>query len=145
MKALQGFSLSGTTADVTRLLLSDADINILRSNAKPDLIADSPTDLFKGLSFQYRTKEHTQLRRAMQTENPFKPYVNAEETAVNYKKIAEDFGKLDKISVIDSKGKDSGLYIISFSVRARKYVKIIFDLNAVKSQLNTAKGETIKS
>jgi hypothetical protein len=145
MKALQGFSLSGNTVDATRLLLSDADISILRSNAKPDLIADSPTDLFKGLSFQYRTKEHTHLRRAMQTENPIKPYINSEETAVNYKKIAEDFGKLDKVSIVDSKGKETGLYIISFNVRPRKYVKIIFDFNAVKSELNTAKGNQIKS
>jgi len=145
MKALQGFSLNGTTADVTRLSLTDADISILRSNAKPDLIADSPTDLFKGLSFQYRTKEHTQLRRAMQTDNPFKPYVNSDETAVNYKKIAEDFGKLDKIAVIDSKGKETGLYIISFNVRPRKYVKIIFDFNAVKTELNATKGQPIKS
>jgi uncharacterized protein YxeA len=145
MKALQGFSFNDPAADVTRLPLSDSDISILRSNAKPDLIADSPTDLFKGLSFQYRTKEHTQLRRAMQTDNPFRGYVNAEETQVNYKKIAEDFGKLAKIAVIDSKGKETGLYIISFNVRPRKYVKIIFDFNAVKSQLNTAKGETIKS
>jgi hypothetical protein len=81
----------------------------------------------------------------MQTENPIKPYINSEETAVNYKKIAEDFGKLDKVSIVDSKGKETGLYIISFNVRPRKYVKIIFDFNAVKSELNTAKGNQIKS
>ena len=145
MKALAGFSLDGNTADTTKLILTDSDISMMRSNAKPDAIADTPTELFKGLDFKYSTKQHTQLRRAMQTENSLKPYITVEGDKVNNKKIFEDFPKLSKIAVIDSKGKETGLFIISFNVRPRKYVKIVFDFNAVKLELNSKKGETIKS
>jgi uncharacterized protein YxeA len=80
----------------------------------------------------------------MQTENQFSPYLAESKDKVNYKKILEDFPKLSKIAVIDSKGKETGLFIISFNVRPRKYVKIIFDFNAIKAELNTAKGQQVK-
>jgi len=146
MKKIASVNLDSTSMQVDKLVLNDSDIQIMKSNATADSIADTPTELFKGLTFKYSTQRDARLRRAMQTDkNDFHSYFIKEKNEMNEKKIFEDFGKLDKVAIIDSKGKETGLFIISFKKAQRQYLKIVFDFNAIKLELNQTKGTSIKS
>jgi len=148
MRDLINVNLDKTSKNLDAItFLSDSDIIHIKENfCKPFLIADTPDETFKGLSFKYDSSKHSDIRRALRaSHNDFNSFYDKTNKKMNYSKIQSDFNQISKIELIDLKGVRSGIYLINFKVKARKYCNIYFDFNKVKTELNQSKGEKIKS
>lgn len=138
MKNAKMISVNGKKNLISSIPLSESDIAKIRKEyCSPEIVATSPADLFSDLDYKYvSTKD---FRRTLQVNNDSKKYFDEKLKQFNYDLIVRDFDSIkNKIKVIDSKGNETGIFILSFNFGYRDYRKIYFDFNDVKSKLNSA-------
>lgn len=127
--------------------LPDSDIQQIKEKfCSPSLFADSPTELFKGMKFVYKSDIHTDIRKMMRNSSILNEgYFDETTKKFNYPEVIKNFDTVNKLEIIDSKGNKTGIYLITLKLKSRLYIHFYFNYNAVKSELNSRKGETLKS